>query len=328
LDVINARARRAGIAVAVGVTGLLVAVTATTGSSAAPSVDPTIVAVGDIACQSLQQNTNEGACRSGEVADLVSQLDPTRFLPLGDLQYSKGSLDEYQRVWDVQFGGLNPITMPVPGNHEYSTPDGGGYFQYFGAAAHGPTGYYSYDVGAWHIVALNSAICDSVQGCGPGSPQYQWLAADLAAHRGTPCTLAYQHHPPFDWRPWQKFVDTDDDGPNAGSEVAGLRDTWSLLDSAGVDVMLTGHNHMYQRWAPQDVTGARDPNGITEFIVGTGGRSLYPLGKKPRPKNIAAVQNKAFGVLQLTLHARSYDYRWIGLPTDPRFADAGTATCR
>jgi calcineurin-like phosphoesterase family protein len=323
----HVRVRKAGIGVAAAMAAVLVAAAATTGG-AAPVADPTIVAVGDIACQSLQQNTNEGACRSGEVASLVTQLNPTRFLPLGDLQYSKGSLDEFQRVWDVQFGALKPITAPVPGNHEYTTPGGGGYFDYFGSAAHGPSGYYSYDLGAWHIVALNSAICGTAEGCGPGSPQYEWLAADLAAHRSAACTLAYQHHPPFDWRPWQKFVDPDEDGPNAGSEVVGLRDLWSLMDGASVDVLLVGHNHMYQRWAAQDVSGVRDADGIVEFIVGTGGRSLYPLGKKPRPKNIVAIQNKAFGALQLTLHARSYDYRWVGLPTDPRFIDAGSITCR
>jgi len=304
----------------------MLAVAATTGG-AAPPVDPTIVAVGDIACQSLQKNTNEGACRSGEVADLVTRLAPTRFLPLGDLQYSKGSLKEFRRVWDVQFGELKPITAPVPGNHEYTTEGAGGYFRYFGSAAHGPDGYYSYDLGAWHIVALNSAICDTAAGCGPGSPEYEWLAADLASN-GTACTLAYQHHPPFDWRPWQKFVDTDDDGPNAGSEVVGLRDMFSLMDGAGVDVLLVGHNHMYQRWAPQNVTGTRDANGVAEFIVGTGGRSLYPFGKKPRPSNILAVQRKAFGVLQMTLHPQSYDYRWVGLPTDPTFTDAGSVACR
>ena len=324
---IHARTRKAGVAAVAAVAAVLVAFAATT-TAAAPPADPTIVAAGDLACQSLQPNPGEGACRSGEVANLITQLAPSRFLPLGDLQYSKGSLDEFVRVWDVQFGGLKPITAPVPGNHEYTTPGAAGYFGYFGSAAHGPEGYYSYDIGAWHVVALNSDICGDPPGCGPGSPQYEWLAADLAARRGAACTLAYEHHPPFDWRPWQKFVDPDGDGPNAGSEVAGLRDLWGLMDGEGVDVLLVGHNHMYQRWAPQDVTGARDPDGITEFIVGTGGRSLYPLGKKPRPKNILAVQNKSFGVLQLTLHARTYDYRWVGLPTDPRFSDAGSVACR
>ncbi len=325
----HARTRTAALAVALA-SVVVIAVAATTATSIAstPAADPTIVAAGDFACHSLQKNTNEGACRSGEVGRLVARLDPTRFLPLGDLQYNKGALSEYRHVWDAQFGDLKPITSPVPGNHDYTTPDAGGYFGYFGDAAHGPGGYYSYDVGAWHMIALNSAICGSDPGCGPGSPQYEWLAADLAAHRGAACTLAYQHQPAFDWRPWQKFVDTDDDNPNAGSEVADLRDMFALMDGAGVDVLLVGHNHIYQRWAPQNVTGARDPNGIVEFIVGTGGRSLYSFGKKPRPENIVAIQNKAFGVVQLTLHDTGYDFRWVGLPTDPAFTDAGSTTCR
>jgi len=296
--------------------------------AAPPSRDPVIAAVGDVACQSYSQSDGEGACRSDEVAALITDLAPDRFLALGDLQYNNGTLDEFLRVWDPQFGHLKPITMPTPGNHEYGTEGAQGYFDYFGPVANGPRGYYSFDLGAWHIVSLNSDICRDDPGCGPGTPQYEWLARDLADHDDAACTLAFQHHPTFDWRQWQKFVDPDDSNPNAGSENEMYFDMWRLMDGAGVDVMLAGHNHIYHRWAPQDADGVSNANGIRQFTIGTGGRSLYPLGKKPRPANLLAVQNKAFGVLQMTLHRDSYSYAWVGLPTDPAFRDRGTFECR
>ena len=310
----------------------LLAVASLSGSIPPVAATPTdvvdVVAVGDMVCQSFSQSDGEGACRSDEVAELITDLDPDRFLALGDLQYNDGSLDQFLRVYDHQFGHLKPITMPAPGNHEYETPGAQGYFDYFGAAAHGPEGYYSFDLGAWHVVSLNSTICRDDPGCGPGTPQYEWLAADLAAHDDALCTLAFQHHPTFDWRPWQKFVDPDDPRPNGGAENAMYRDLWRLMDGAGVDVLLVGHNHLYHRWAPQHANGVRDPDGIRQFTVGTGGRSLYPLGKKPRPENLLKVQNKAFGVLQLTLRDDRYDFEWVGLPTDPAFTDAGSFACR
>ena len=289
--------------------------------------DPVIAAVGDIACQSFSQSDGEGACRSDEVAALITELAPDRFFALGDLQYNNGKLEEFLRVYDRQFGHLKPITNPAPGNHEYGTEGAQGYFDYFGEAAHGPEGYYSFDLGSWHVVSLNSDICRDDPGCGPGTPQYEWLAADLAGTDAV-CTLAFQHHPVFDWRPWQRFVDPDDPRPNGGSETAMYLDLWRLLDDEGVDVILNGHNHIYHRWAPQHADGQREANGIRQFTIGTGGRSLYPLGKKPQPANLLAVQNKAFGVLQMTLHDDGYDYEWVGLPTDPEFHDSGSVACR
>ncbi|HEX6843981.1 MAG TPA: metallophosphoesterase [Actinomycetota bacterium] len=325
----TSRSSRRPVVAAVCAALILGAVTVSVATAAPPTRPvPRIVAVGDVACQSYSQSDGEGACRSDEVAALVTSLAPDRFLALGDLQYNKGTLDEFQRVWDQQFGHLKPITDPVAGNHEYDTPGAQGYYDYFGAAAHGPEGYYSFDLGTWHLVALNSDICGDPPGCGPGTPQYEWLAADLRANDDAECTLAFQHHPVFDWRQWEKWVDPDSTNPNGGSEVEHLRDLWALMDGAGVDVMLVGHNHIYHRWAPQDVNGTRDANGIRQFTIGTGGRSLYPLGKKPRPANLLAVQNKAFGVLEMNLRDGSYDYRWVGLPTDPAFRDAGSFDCR
>jgi Calcineurin-like phosphoesterase len=309
---------------------LLLAVTASSPLTPAAAVtpgDPVIAAVGDIACQSFSQSDGEGACRSDEVAALVTRIAPDRFFALGDLQYNNGKLEEFLRVYDLQFGHLNSITRPAPGNHEYGTEGAQGYFDYWGAVAHGPEGYYSFDLGAWHVVSLNSDICRDDPGCGPGTPQYDWLAADLAGNNAA-CTLAFQHHPVFDWRTWQKFVDPDDPRPNGGSENEMYLDLWRLLDREGVDVMLNGHNHIYHRWAPQHADGQRAADGIRQFTVGTGGRSLYPLGKKPRPGNLLAVQNKSFGVLRMTLHDDSYDYAWVGLPTDPVFRDRGSVACQ
>src|SRR5262245_53835677 len=310
----------------------MVAVATMSGAVTTAAAEPTdvveVVAVGDAVCQSFSQSDGEGACRSDEVASLITDLDPDAFLALGDLQYNDGKLAEFLRVYDLQFGHLNPITHPAPGNHEYGTPGAQGYFDYFGARAHGPEGYYSFDLGAWHVVSLNSTICRDDPGCGPGTPQYEWLEADLAAHDDALCTLAFQHHPTFDWRPWQKFVEPDDPRPNGGAENAMYRDLWRLMDGAGVDVMLNGHNHIYHRWAPQDADGNPDPDGIRQFTAGKGGRSLYPLGKKPRPTNLVEVQNKAFGVLSMTLRADSYDFEWVGLPTDPALTDAGSFACR
>lgn len=320
--------RARGLALIAAVTLLLTAVSASPPRPArAAPADPVITAVGDIACQSFSQSDGEGACRSDEVAALITRLAPDRFLALGDVQYNNGKLQEFLRVYDRQFGHLNPITMPAPGNHEYGTEGAQGYFEYFGAAAHGPEGYYSFDLGAWHVVSLNSNICGDEPGCGPGTPQYEWLAADLAGNDAA-CTLAFQHHTVFDWRPWQKFVDPDDPRPNGGSETAMFLDLWRLMDGEGVDVMLVGHNHLYHRWAPQHADGRRAADGIRQFTVGTGGRSLYAFGKKPRPANLLAVQNKSFGVLRMTLHDTSYDYTWVGLPTDPVFRDGGTIACR
>ena len=110
------------------------------------SDDPVVVAAGDFACQTLTSGEGTATCQSGAVADLIRRIDPDRFLALGDLQYNNGKLSEFLRVWDVQFGDLKPITKPIPGNHEYGTPDAAGYFTYFGARAHPPHGYYSFDV--------------------------------------------------------------------------------------------------------------------------------------------------------------------------------------
>ena len=207
---------------------------------------------------------------------------------------------------------MKPITHPAPGNHEYGTSGAAGYFSYFGAAA-GPAGlgYYSYDIGTWHLISLNSN-CGSVGGCNPGSPQETWLKADLAAHAGR-CTLAYWHHPHFT------------SGPHGNDDGGGTGAFWDDLYASGADVVLNGHDHDYERFGLQTPTGAPDPaHGIREFVVGTGGRSHYSF-KSPQPNSEVRNQD-TFGVLVLTLHPASYDWRFVPV-AGKTFTDAGTTGC-
>jgi len=220
-----------------------------------------------------------------------------------------GTLAEFLAVYDQTWGRFQSITQPTVGNHEYGTPGASGYFTYFGSSA-GPsgTGYYSYDVGAWHVVVLNS-MCGAVGGCSTGSAQEEWLRTDLAASSAT-CTLAYWHHPRF----------------SSGSHGSApeLEPLWQALYAEGADVVLNGHDHDYERFAPQSPTGAGDPLGLREFVVGTGGANLVPLEAPIANSEVRSAST--FGVLQLTLHASSYD--WAFLPeTAGGFTDTGQASC-
>jgi hypothetical protein len=322
------RIRRRSAATLVVLSTLIVAVALSPGAplqaGAVETDDPVVVAAGDFACQTLTNGNGTATCESGAVADLIRGIDPDWFLALGDLQYSKGSLRQFLRVWDVQFGDLKPITRPIPGNHEYGTPDAAGYFTYFGAAAAPPDGYYSFDVGTWHVVALNDELCGDDL-CAPGTPQHDWLVQDLA-ESDAECTLAMIHHPRYDWRPWQKWVE-EGTTPNAEAAVDFLIPLWRVLLGAGVEVVLNGDNHLYQRWAPQDADGNRVAGGTVQFTVGTGGRQLYSYGRPPRPENLLVTQNEAFGVLRLTLHDGSYTYAWRSAPGQAAFEDSGTVAC-
>jgi acid phosphatase type 7 len=231
-------------------------------------------------------------------------------LPLGDIQYEDGALDKFTASYAPSWGRLKSITHPVPGNHEYLTANAAGYYSYFGAAAGDPTkGYYSYDVGAWHVVALNSN-CSPVGGCGSGSPQLTWLKADLAAHP-TKCTVAYWHHPLFS---------SGEHGNNPSTAPL-----WDALAASGAELVLSGHDHDYERFAPQTSAAVADPaKGIRQFVVGTGGKNHYALTTlKPNTE----VQNvDTYGVLKLTLHPTSYD--WVFMPEQGKtFTDSGTQQC-
>ncbi len=303
--------------------GILPTPTPSTGSG-----DPTVVAAGDIACDPSDPSFIGGqgtatACHEYWTAALLGGA--TAVLPLGDNQYECGLLQAYQQSYDPTWGQVKSITYPAVGNHEYDTADcpgavsgAPGYYTYFGSAASPQDtnctiackGYYSYDLGSWHIVVLNSE-CAQIGGCQAGSPQEQWLQADLAAHPSA-CTLAYWHRPYYT------------SGTNLGdTELYGI---WTDLYNANVDLVLNGHDHDYERFAPQDPNGNYDPTrGITEFIVGTGGRSQTAF--VGIANNSLVRSNVAFGVLRLTLHADSYDWQFVPDGQGANFVDSGTATC-
>jgi hypothetical protein len=239
---------------------------------------------------------------SEATARLLDSIGGTVFT-LGDNAYFHGTREEFRDCYDPTWGRHKGRTRPVPGNHEYESPGAGPYFEYFGPNA-GPSGlgYYSFEVGSWHAVALNSNISVSA-----ASAQGQWLRNDLAAS-ATRCTIAYWHHPLFSSGP---------DGPSPR-----MRDFWRTLHEAGAEVVLSGHDHLYERFAPQDADGGLDPlRGIRQFVAGTGGAVLYPTGAA-RSNSEARVS--AFGVLRLTLRSDGYDWEFTSV-SGPR--DSGTGSC-
>lgn len=274
---------------------------------------PVIGAAGDIACDPGSGSYNGGdgtatACRMKATSDLLLGLGLTAVLPLGDNQYEDGAAAKYQASYDPSWGRLKAITRPVPGNHEYATPGAAAYFSYFGAAAGDPSkGYYSYDLGSWHLIALNS---NCVGGCSAGSPQEQWLAADLAAHPGV-CTLAYWHHPRF--------------SSGVHGNDATYDPFWQDLYAADADVVLNGHDHIYERFAPQSPAAAPDPaHGIRQFTVGTGGKNLTSISVVRANSEVRNAS--AFGVLEMTLHPTGYSWRFLSA-SGGTVLDQGAALC-
>ena len=266
------------------------------------------MAAGDIACAPGSRSTPD-RCRHAQTAALLTGAD--RVLALGDLQYDSGALNDFRASYDPTWGQHKAITAPVPGNHEYQTADALGYFSYFGAAAHPQSnGYYSYDVGTWHMIALNTASVSDVP-TEEGSPQEVWLKADLAEHPNQ-CVLAYWHHPLY----------------TAGGYYPGYerlaQPLWVDLYAAGADVVLNGHDHDYQRFALMDPAGVPDPRaGIREFVVGTGGKS-HDAGIK-QMTGLQYANGTTFGVLKLTLRPASYE--WAFISEDGDVLDKGSDTC-
>jgi acid phosphatase type 7 len=264
-----------------------------------------LVGAGDIAdCRSVAQGGNLGVA-SEATAKLIDKLPEAWVFTMGDNQYFFGSSDEYNNCYRPRWGRFLSRTYPSPGNHEYENgTNGAGYFDFFGGRAVGDNGgYYSYTLGNWHVIALNS---------GPALPisvataQYQWLARDLEANKNSAtarCTLAYWHHPVFT------------SGPSAGSNGI-MRDVYELLFRQGVDVIVNGHDHLYERFFPQDHLGVRSPAaGVTEYVVGTGGAPLYDFG--PQLPNSAA-KLKTFGVIYFTLKDVGWDSVFIEAGTEAR----------
>ncbi len=302
--------------------GLLAGKTNLPGAAAAS--DPVIAAAGDIACDPATSVFNGGlgtstSCNEEYTSNLLVNGGFNAVLSLGDNQYYCGGYQAFLESYDPSWGRVKSITHPVVGNHEYFTSGGtgcttdntgaAGYYQYFGSAA-GTVGqgFYSFNIGTWHLIALNSS-CSQAGGCNSFSPQYQWLQADLAAHPNQ-CTLAYWHIPLFS---------------SGGRANAATRPFWTLLYNAHADIVLSGHDHIYERFAPQNSTGTLDQaNGIREFIVGTGGAdhtSIVSVAANSQVRNATT-----FGILKLTLHPASYDWKFEP-EAGQTFTDSGSQAC-
>jgi acid phosphatase type 7 len=314
-----------------------------------------IAAAGDIVCSSkMERQAQEQAerlpvkdtgvssesrpprtCAASATADVLRELAPAAVLPLGDLQYECGDAAEFGHAYAATWGQFKSVSRPAVGNHEYGTEcgrsDASGYFDYFGQAA-GEKGWYSFDLGGWHLVALNSQCragrgSEAVGGCGPDSEQFRWLQADLDAHKSD-CTLAYWHGPRFT---------SGQHGP-----ALQMTDIWNELVAAKVDVVLSGHNHVYERFdfightdPPRNTghdsdsiveTPKLDPQGIQQFVVGTGGRNHIRFKKPPLVGEVVR-DDTSFGVLSMTLNADSYDWEFVPVKGS-NFRDRGSAKCR
>ena len=287
-------------------------------------------AAGDIACDPTDSNYNGGngtakRCRMKATAQQLSNVD--HILALGDQQYECGGLSAFNQSYGQSWGvpSLKSKTHPILADQEYATTgtDCGaagadGYFSYFssvlaaqpGNTAEDPTkGYYSFEIGSWHIVALNSE-CSRIGGCAVGNPQYNWLQSDLAASN-TACTLAYWHTPRF------------------ASKMNGTQvndkflDFWNLLQGEGAEIVLGGNSHFYERLAPRLPSGALNGNGIRQFVVGTAGRAMVDSPTRGRLPGSETGQKTAFGVLKLTLNPTSYswDYDVEGSSSFTRYRD-------
>jgi len=268
-----------------------------------------LVGAGDIAdCNS--SHSGGGPLSTAQLtANLLDGISGTVFA-VGDLVYPDATGGEFTKCYDPTWGRHRARTMPAPGNHEYNTPNASDYFNYFGPIAGDPTkGYYSFNLGAWHIIALNSNTECSTISCASGSPQVNWLQADLNANPTT-CTLAFWHHPYYS------------STTNATSSVQPF---WQVLYNAKADLVINGHAHSYERFAPQDANGNLDTtNGIIEIVSGTGGESHG--GFTTILPNSVIRDNTSYGVLKLTLHSSSFDWQFVHA-AGATFTDSGTATC-
>jgi len=259
-----------------------------------------MVGAGDIASCG---NENDSA-----TALLLDSI-PGVVFTLGDTVYDNGSAQEFLDCYSDNWGRHKDRTLPALGNHDYNTPGAKAYFDYFDYAGESDKGYYSYNYGDWHVVVLNSN-CNELGGCAPDSEQLEWLRKDLT-EADSKCTLAYMHHPRYS-------------SGTHGSQNW-LIPIWNALYAGGVEIALAGHDHSYERFAPQDPFGTLDPEfGVRQFVVGTGGINHYEfLNTAP---NSEVKNNDSYGVLKLTLKKESYD--WAFVPVEgSTFTDSGSGTC-
>ncbi len=278
----------------------------TVGGAGSVGDDGTVlVGAGDIASCSSDGDEATAAL----LDQVVARSAETIVFTAGDNAYEDGSAQAFNDCYHPSWGRHKDVTRPAPGSREYRTPGASGYFGYFEAAAGDPSqGYYSYDLGGWHIVVVNSN-CTEIGGCEAGSPQEQWLRQDLAAVN-TQCTAAYWHQPLFSSR--------------SGGTNPEMLDLFSALFEAGADVVVNGNDHFYERFLPQDPGGGEDNDGITQFTVGTGGRSFDDFGGPTR--NSGVRYNESFGVLVLTLQPAAFEWEFLTPPESP-FTDTGSAPC-
>jgi hypothetical protein len=266
-----------------------------------PATSAVLVGAGDIArCSSTGDEAT---------ARLLDDI-PGTVATLGDNAYDGGDATQFENCYEPSWGRHKVRTMPSVGNHDYETPGASGYFGYFGEAAGDPEkGYYSYNLGEWHIVVLNSE-CEFVGGCRPGDPQIRWLEQDLAANP-TSCTLAYWHRPLY--------------SSSRYGYAPRMKPAWEALFASKAEVVLNGHDHLYERFAPMEPDGnANYERGIREFVAGTGGASHHPLGDIQPNSEVRNADT--YGVLKLTLHQSSYEWEFVPVAGET-FTDSGTQSC-
>jgi len=309
-----------------------------TAPSSASAVDqdnnPVVVVVGDIACDPKSPTFNNGVgtkagCRQQAVGDVVKAANPDAFLAAGDIQYSDGRMEALMGSYDKAFGALKAKTYPVPGDHDYLTPQGADYYKYFGEVAHQEDkGTYAFRQGDWLVLAINTINCSPYYPCDEGSWTQRWIAGTLAANPAQ-CVMAYWHHPIWS-------------AGEHGNFAPGVP-VWNQLYDAGVDVVLTGNNHLYQRFHPLGRATADglqvgapqlDPKGMVEFVVGTGGVDNHQATKLENEQFKGAVAasgtdvvNGVFGALQMTLKPTSYDFEFLPA-AGTAYSDSGSRGCR
>lgn len=280
----------------------------------AATSDPLIAAAGDIACDPSSSKFRNGqgtssACKQKATSDLILAEPLDAVLTLGDNQYQCGSTQQFQKSFDPSWGRFKSMIHPVPGDNEYETGGSGcsssaaGYFQYFGTAAGNSRGDSAFTLGTWRLIGLN-AECSHAGGCGSSSPQATFLRSQLGSSE---CTIVYWHQPYYN---------------GTSHTSSSYRAFWDILYAQHADIVLNGHLHNYARFAPQDASGHVDAaQGVRQFIVGTGGRSLFSLDGS---QNVETT-TKQYGILELRLHATSY--HWAFVNTSGKVVDSGDADC-